>query len=418
MGMFSKEMAITLPLTICLYEFCFLRTKNRFTWKYIVPFFAIAWLIPLTMLITKSVNFKEMRRVAGSYPGISPTDYFLTQLRVMVTYLRLTLIPLNQSVDYDYPITNSIFQIPVILSLLLLLSILLTAFKLLKSYRLISFSIFWFFITLLPESSIIPIRDVIFEHRLYLPMLGFSLFLVSGLYYLFKQKSVKLTVTILSLSVICYSVVTYQRNKVWQDEFTLWGDAIHKSPNKARPYYNRGYAYHIKGDLDLAFSDYNKAIVIDPNYAEAYNNRGNAYQNKGDLNLAILDYSKAIEINPNYYYAYNNRGNVHKIKGEFDQAISDFNKAIEIKPNYAEAYNNRGNAYLKKGDLNLVLSDYSQAIEINPDYATAYNNRAIAYFKKQEYTKSWEDVHKAQVLGYQVNPEFMEQLKKLSGRKN
>jgi tetratricopeptide (TPR) repeat protein len=453
MGMFSKEMAITLPLTICLYEFCFLRTKNRFTWKYIVPFFAIALVMPLTILITKSVDVQSMRRIGEDAPELSSGQYFLTQLRVMATYIRLMLLPINQNLDYYYPALDSILQIPVILSLLLMLFILSIAFKLLKNYRLISFSIFWFFITLLPESSVIPIRDVMVEHRLYLPMLGFSFFLVSGLYYLFKQKSVKLKVTILLLLVICYSVMTYQRNRVWKDEFSLWTDTVRKSPLKARPYLSRGLAYQMKGDFDQALSDfgkvieinpnnaeaaeayydrgllyenkgeleqsileYNKAIKLRPNLAKAYNNRAIVYQKKGDLNQALLDYNKAIEIDPGYVEAYYNRGIIYQIKGDLTRAISDYNKAIEIYPNLAAAYTNRAIAYQMKGDFSQALFDYNKAIEIDPNNTQAYYNRAVMYFEKQQYAKSWEDVHKAQVLGYQVNPKFIEQLKKLSGR--
>lgn len=348
LSMFSKEMAISLPLTICLYELCFIKTKEHFGLKYVIPFLAIIPVIPLTMFLTKSVDVFGMHRISEDSPGISSGHYFLTQLRVMVTYLRLAILPLNQNLDYDYPVAKSMLDIPVVSSLLFLLLILVSAFRFFDKFKLAAFGIFWFFITLLPESSVIPIKDVIFEHRLYLPIVGFSLFLPSGLYYLLKERSVKFTVIILSFLIVGYSVMTYQRNRVWKDEFTLLSDTIKKSPYKARPYNDLGYAYHIKGELNLALSHYSKAIEIAPNLAGTYFNRGLVYQLKGELNLAL----------------------------------SDYNKAIEIKPNYAEAY----------------------------------YNRAVVYFSNQEYARSWEDIHKAQVLGLKVRPDFVEHLKKVSGR--
>jgi len=293
MSMFSKEIAIALPLGICLYEFCFLRTKKKINWKYIVPFLIIILIIPLTMLITKSVDFKGMRRVIEDYPGISAGHYFLTQLRVMVTYIRLLFIPLNQNLDYDYPVAKSIFEMPIFFSFLLLLLILLAGIRLFYRYRLVSFGIFWFFITLLPESSVIPIKDVIFEHRLYLPMVGYSLFLVSGLYYLFKEKKVKFMITILSLLVICYSVITHQRNKVWENDFTLWDDTVRKSPQKERAYNNRGSAYQNQGDFTKAISDFNKALQLNLDFAEAYYSRGIAYFKIKEYNRSLDDLSKA-----------------------------------------------------------------------------------------------------------------------------
>ena len=121
--------------------------------------------------------------------GISPMHYLLTQFRVMVTYIRLVFLPVNQNLDYDYPIFKSIFEFPVLISFLFLIFILFSAKRLFSKYRLVSFSIFWFFLTLLPESSLFPIHDVIFEHRLYLPLVGYSMFLVSSVYYLLGKNS-------------------------------------------------------------------------------------------------------------------------------------------------------------------------------------------------------------------------------------
>ena len=348
LAMFTKEMTITLPLTICFYEFTFLKTKRALNWRYLVPFLLTLLIIPLTMLLTKSVHVQEMVRVGEGSPHISSMHYLLTQFRVMITYIRLAFLPLNQNLDYDYHISKSIFELPTLISLLFIIIILFSAKRIFLKYRLVSFGIFWFFSTLLPESGLIPIRDVIFEHRLYLPLVGFSIFLVSSVYYLFEKNTFKAIVVVLSIIVTCYSVLTYQRNKVWKDDFVLLDDTVLKSPHKARPYNGRGIAYYHRGNLPQAISDYNKAIEIDPNYADAYYNRGLAYYKQDNL----------------------------------PQAISDYNKAIGIDPNYAKAYKNRG----------------------------------VLYYIAKDYDKAWADVHKAEGLGVVVNPEFLNALKKASGR--
>lgn len=145
--------------------------------------------------------------------------------------------------------------------------------------------------------------------------------------------------------------------------------------------------------------------------AEAYYNGGIAYYEEGQNDLAISDWSKAIEINPKFAEAYYNRGLAYYLKGEPVLAISDFNKAIEANPDYAEAYHNRGCTYYEEGARDLAISDYSKAIEINPKLAEAYYNRGFVYVEKDELDKAWKDVHKAQDLGYQVGPEFIEQLR-------
>ena len=149
--------------------------------------------------------------------------------------------------------------------------------------------------------------------------------------------------------------------------------------------------------------------------AEVHNNRGFAYCQIGQYDQAILDFSKAIEINPQLAHAYNNRGAAYLYKAQYDQAILDLSKAIEINPRLAHAYNNRGWAYIKKWQYDQAISDFNKTIEIDPRFAEAYFYRAIVYFLAEEYDKSLLDVIKAQQLGYQVPPKFLDDLRKAVG---
>ena len=90
-------------------------------------------------------------------------------------------------------------------------------------------------------------------------------------------------------------------------------------------------AYGIKGDVDLAFADYNRAIGLKLDFAEAYYNRGVIYVKKGDFDRAISDYTHAIDLKPDYVEAYYGRGNVYYQKGKYARAIADYNEAIDLK---------------------------------------------------------------------------------------
>ncbi len=300
-AMFTKETAVTLPLMILLYEFIFLKWEGAT--KRLAPFLLTIFIIPVTMLFTNAASFQKVEGIVN----ISSMHYLLTQFRVLVTYIRLFFLPVSQNFDYDYPVFKNIFQPSVLISLLFLMTVLFVAKRLFSKYRLLSFSILWFFLTLLPESSILPQDDVIYEHRLYLPMVGYSIFLVSSVYYLWEKNSIASMVKVFVVLIACYSVLTYQRNKVWKDEFTLWSDSVRKSPHKARPYNNLGVIYSQQGNMAQALADYNKAIEIYPGYANAYNNRANVYFQQGDITQAIADYNKAIELDPSYADAYHNR---------------------------------------------------------------------------------------------------------------
>ncbi len=165
-------------------------------------------------------------------------------------------------------------------------------------------------------------------------------------------------------------------------------------------------------------ADLNKVVEINPKDAEAYFKRGYAHAEKGRYEQAISDYTKVLEIDPRDADAYYNRGLAYRKKGQYEQAISDYTKALEINPGDAKAYFNRGNAYEGEGKYEQAISDFNKALEISPCYAKGYIIRARAYFFQREYEKSWKDVEKAQYFGYRIDPKFLDDLRKASGRKN
>lgn len=424
--MFTKEIGITLPLILWIYEMTFLRKGNDTSWKRFAPFLFMILIIPLTMLITERGRAPEMG-------AISPLTYFLTQLKVVCAYIGLLFLPLHQTIDHDIPISKTIFEPATFLSLLCSLGILWWIIRIYVKHRLLCFSVLWFFVTLLPESSFLPIQDVMVEHRLYLPSVGFSLFVTSGLFYLLKEISLKIAMIILTLIVLIFSLMTFERNMIWKDDLSLWDEAVHQSPHKARPYTNRGSNYGQRGNFALAIADFNRAIDLDPRNLESYDNRGMMYFAQGNLIQAIEDFNKEIEINPHSASAYNNRGFIYYTQGNFDQALLDFNKAIEIYPHYArpynnralieyaqgrlsealedenratsldpqfeEAYNNRGMIHAKQGEFNQAIADYDKAIEDNPLYGRAYFNRAWVYGRLNENSRALNDINQARVLG-------------------
>ena len=417
LAMFTKEMTITLPLMILFYENYFLKEK-KLPWKTLAPFLATLVIIPLAMGLTKSVNFTQMRRVPETLTNISSSQYLLTQFHVFLTYIRLLFIPINQNLDYDYPLAKTLFTFPVGAGILLLLFILVVVLRIRSRYPLLSFGIFWFFLTLLPESSVIPIKEVINEHRLYLPMAGYSLFIVSGLFYLFQNKGIKFVLLVLFLLVAAYAMMTCRRNAVWKDDLALWSDVVLKSPQKDRGYNYRGVANQQRGDLDQAISDFTRAVAINPKSSEAYNNRGTVYQAKKDFDKAILDYNQALLIESNDPDFYFNRGSAYQAKGDLDRAIADYQKAVENKANSDALYFDLGNAWKDKGDLMEAISNYTKAIELNPAHMGAYHNRAVAYFLTKQYAQSWQDVYKIRELGGDIHPEILKRLKEASGIKD
>ncbi|MEW6418230.1 MAG: hypothetical protein AB1480_08925 [Nitrospirota bacterium] len=190
LGMGTKQEVATLPLMLLIYDFYFI---SKGDWKILTSHYKIYLIMFSTVVITVYLNggfsglkmfisFDYAKGVPIPYEEpVTSFQYFLTQLHVVPYYIRLLFIPANLNLDYDWPITRNI-DLPTLFFFVLLISILVVAILLFRKARLISFGIIWFFVTLSVTSSFIVIYDVIFEHRLYLPSIGFAIviaFLIS-----------------------------------------------------------------------------------------------------------------------------------------------------------------------------------------------------------------------------------------------
>jgi len=145
--------------------------------------------------------------------------------------------------------------------------------------------------------------------------------------------------------------------------------------------------------------------------------QGTWWVDKGQYDQAIACFSKAIKLNPRFAEAYALRGSAYLAKKQFDNAIADCSKAIEIDPSLTVAYYSRGIAYgMGNGQFDNAIADCSKAIEIDPSLAEVYHYRGVAYFEEREYEKAWDDVNKAQDLGFTVHSGFLKNLREASGK--
>lgn len=406
LGILTKEIVYTLPFAILLYHYCFFKTDS---WKLEIKNkgFIILFVIFLVFIFwafnnypLKKVFFRIVPPNQGYSYTISMKEYFLTQFGVILTYLRLFVLPINQNLDYDYRLSTSFFQLKTLFSFSILLGIFAAGVLLFKRYRLIAFAIFWFFLTMSVESSILPIsQNVIFEHRTYLSSWGFFLALTSAFFYFTKEKYFKIAVVILLIIAAVNTVLTYQRNKVWRNDYTLWGDCAKKSPNKARPNNNFCHALLMQGKSEEAINYCNRAINLYPGLTEAYNNRGLAYDKLKQHDQAIENYNQAIQLNSRYANAYNNRGMAYHSLGKYQQAIDDYNQALNLQPDDAFIYSNRAAAYAILGQYEKAIEDFDRAIKLQPNYAAAYRNRSGLYLSLGKTDPGCNDAQKACALG-------------------
>ncbi len=375
-AMKTKEISFTLPFAAAGYELLFFRRPRR--WLLLVPLAVIALLVPLGLATqggrSLADSLGDAGHLAAETPDIPRSVYLLTQSRVVVTYLRLLLLPVGQNLDYDFRLSHSLADPSVLFALAVILGVAAsTVFFLIRARKtnraagiLFFFGIGWFFVTLSVESSVIPISDVIFEHRMYLPSAGMAVAigtaLLSAVEHLRLRVSLPIQVTgMLLVTAAPLGVASYTRNFLWKNELTLWSDVVAKSPSKFRPRINLGSAYLSKNRLDDAEREFREAIRLDPSSAEAHNNLGTVCQRKGKIDDALREFRTAVDLDSSLAGALSNMGAVYQARGQFEEAVRMCRAAIRIDPSFVDAYHNLGSALDRQGNLEDALAAFRLA---------------------------------------------------------
>jgi Tfp pilus assembly protein PilF len=413
LALFSKEMAIALPLVLALYIFCFDRSKK------LTSFYSLTGHLGVTVLflIGRWSIFKPFGFVVGKdvtiapqYPGGNLYSALCTTTKVIVYYMRLLCYPDRLSLCYDhFPISSSLFEPPVIISLFILLFVLIFAIKKLKddSTKGISFAIFYFFITLLPVSNIIPFGAIMAERYLYIPSLGFCILVATVMDKLMDLKTQTLRfqhlTRIISVFLFCLLLIFYttrivNRNADWKNEETIWKATLKIFPNCARAHNGLGRYYMAKNDYNSAIVEFEEAVKISPNYVGAYYNLGNLYYKIGEFDKAIEMYRRALNIMPKYLRASIALGLAYAMKAMYDESERQFIKCLEMDPQNYIVYNNLGNVYFKKGLLPEAIEKYKIAIRLLPNYVDAHNNLGMVYFYKGAYREAANEFEKVLTL--------------------
>lgn len=371
----SKANAASLPGVIILSEYLFI-DRSWHGWKKHLPWFFLAFLLWLLFVSYASGVFsggvegrgllEDVSRYMKETEEVSRWQYLCTEFNVLVQYIGLLFFPIGQNVDHMYPFASGFFDGYTPLAFLLLMGIIGIGVWNIKRHPAISFGIFWYFITLSVESSIIPISDAMFEHRLYLPMFGFAFILTYTTFY-FLSKRRLWAISVCTAIILIFGSVTYSRNRIWQDEFTLWSDSVSKNPQNYRAHNNLGVPLINKGEYEKAMQHYRTALKIKPRWALVHYNLGVAKEVQGKYEEAIEHYLEAIEIKPDYAKAHNNLGTLFLGQGKVGLAADHYLKAVKNNPNDATAHSNLGIALTRKGKLDEAISHFREALRLRPD---------------------------------------------------
>jgi protein O-mannosyl-transferase len=357
-----KEHTLTLPALLLLTDYFWGRggvRKNGILYGMIAVIGALGAgfvLFVLSHANTAGFRMKEM----------TPLDYFYTECRVLWIYLRMFFLPFGQNIDPDIPTSHSLFEHGAIFGLLALIGLVAAAWIYRKRFPLASYGVFVFLLLIAPVASVVPIRDPLAEHRMYLPFLGLVLICAELLRRLNFQRVIVAGVAVLA---IC-SVLTYQRNRIWSSSLALWQDSVNKAPDKYRPRFQLAYAEFESRRCAESIGNYEAAARIGPMGDDLLIDWGEALVCAGRFNEAVTKFREAAAIY-NTAHVHTQIAMALSYMKQFDYALDELAQAERIDAGYDMTYAYRGQIYELRGQRDAAAREYKHGCDLNRHNTTA-----------------------------------------------
>lgn len=389
LGVFTKETLMTVPALFLLIEFFCFPIRGESIPRRIG--YILIYCLPLLPL------FKYMDILDRATDTISRQDYFLTQMSVIRTYLRLLFIPAGQNIDHAFPLVTSFFNLQTLISFVFLCGLLLLIPCLFNRQRFLSLSIAWFFIQLSPSSSIQPILTLICEYRVYAALPGFSLFLAILLSWLIPRRNLRVATAILLVAAL--SSTTIFRNRVWQSRISLWEDTVSKSPDLIRPRNNLGVAYRDAGLSKKARKEFLEVLKLDPEDVHALNNLATIEHQAGRMDEAEKLYRRVLSIDPERTEIYFNLGLLALAREDYANAEDAFRKTLAAGIEHADIHVNLGFCYARMDRFSDALREYQTALVLDPEYkmVNLHKKIGILLYMKGRIDEAEESLKRALV---------------------
>jgi Flp pilus assembly protein TadD len=269
------------------------------------------------------------------FRGVTPWEYLRSQPLVLLHYLQLSFWPNELLLDYGWPVsstTSSIYLPGLIIVSLLGASLWCLAYR--PRIGAVALSAF---LILAPSSSIMPIADLCFEHRMYLPLMAVvSLFVLGVQHLLHRQSSsdqaLRLAVGSLIAVTVALGFRTSLRNADYADPIRLWEKNVAARPDHARPHLLLAMLYDRADRSADAGREYQAAVTAKPDYFKGLLNLGGWHFRQSDLQKAAACFERAAQVDPKSAAGFAQWGRTLLELGDTAKAQQQLNVALQLDP--------------------------------------------------------------------------------------
>ena len=294
-----------------------------------------------------------------------------TQTKAFAYYLYLLSMPVRLSVEHPLVESHAPGEAAVLAAGLLLASLVYLAVKNRSNAAAVGLGMALLGLAI---PFFVPLNVLVNEHRTYLACFGL-LFAITG-----SLRAGRSALAWAGAIALCALVVLgWQRNAVWEDEYTLWSAAARQVPNAFRVQSNLGLALYERGELAAAHQALSRALELNPRYARSWSNMGLVSEGLGHYGAAESAYKTALDLRPDLAGLRANLGRLYLGNGRYGEAIAALEQALALDPRSAAARTNLGLAHQRAGRLDLAVAAYRRALATGGASGELYNNLGLAY---------------------------------------
>ncbi|MHB1844770.1 MAG: tetratricopeptide repeat protein [Deltaproteobacteria bacterium] len=380
-GLSAKAVAIVLPALTLLEEGLISRVPwRRWDRRRLLRYGGYA-LLALGYLAIRHFLVSELSVRSRATTG--RLDYLLTEIRAYWHYLGLFLFPVGQSGDANYPLTTRVTDPDFLRALAAGLALLGLAFGLRRRAPLPVFGLAWFIVVLSPTSTLLPLAEPVNEHRPYAAVAG----LAWGAAYLLgrvprwcegtvwaRPRTLSLAASVALLALLG---ATWQRNRVWHDDVSLWSDVVLKSPDNGRAHLNLGLSLSGLGRTNEALAEYDACQKVWPGYAYCPLDRGVLEASLGQPDKALQSYREAARLDPGLFWVPYYEGMLLRSR-DVQASVKDLRRATEMSPGYPEAHRELASSLFATGDRRGAKAELDRALALDPNDGDALSLRGLA----------------------------------------
>ena len=398
LAFFSKQNAVMMPIALMLLEIIFFQNlSDRKVRKSVLIIVSAAFAFVLLAGALAFLKPDLFMLDLYSTRTFTLSERLLTQPRIVLFYLSQIFYPLpgRLSIAHDVILSTSIVNpwttLPSILIIFFMIGF--SIFQI-QNWPIFSFSVLFFFLNHIIESSIIPL-ELIFEHRNYLPsfflFLPFSLVSYHSITFLRKKNTlIEILIIISIFSYITFFMTgTFLRNQVWKDDITLWSDTLSKAPNDARAYniigiklaWGDASTHPNRFDMALKLFEQSLEKNMPSTYlkADVYGNMALVYfHNKQNPAKAFRYFDKALEIDSPNLKIRRDLVEALIVQRDFDNALKQVNILLSKNDKNGRYHNLKGHILLWQGEYDAALKYFKNAYQFKADKVSVLLNSAVA----------------------------------------